>query len=76
MILAKKCQRFQPVHAGELVVKQDQIKIRVQGSELKSALAMTRFQDFDLLVQALQYLAQALAHQRMIVDYKNFQHLE
>ena len=44
--------------------------------EFKGAAALARFQHFNLLIQALEYLAQALAHECMVIDHKNFQHLE
>ena len=76
MLLAKKSQRLKTVHAGQLVIEQYQIEIRMHSREFKGARALARFEYLNLLSQTLENLTQALAHQRVIVDHKNFQHLE
>ena len=70
--LAKRLQAEQAIQVRHHEVHQHQIKVRVQLSQFERAGAGGCLKHLDLLVQALQRLAQAFAHQRVVIHHQNF----
>ena len=71
--MAQHAQRRQPVHVGQVVVQQHQVQVGVRVGMRKGPRAGWRVQHLHGLVQAFEHLAQALAHQGMVVNDEDFQ---